>query len=93
MTTIDYRRFGMTQLGHLLEQSKRLEQDFQDRFEARLQLGSADDANRASTPDPVARRLGFLLAKARNRRRAVVRELAMRVPGNSDPCGDGEPDR
>lgn len=93
MTTIDYRRFGMTQLGHLLEQSKRLEQDFQDRFEARLQLGFAGDATRASNPDPVARRLGFLLAKARSRRRAVERELAMRLPGDSDPCGDGEPDR
>jgi hypothetical protein len=79
MIPIDYTSFGTHQLAALLEQSKRSERDFQDRLETRLRLGDVRRANHASNSDPVAKRLGFLLAKARNQRRGVEREFAMRL--------------
>lgn len=78
MMPIDYTRFDERQLEELFERSTRLEDDFQRRLAARLDFPDLPEAHRASNPDPVAKRLWFLLAKVRNERRAVGRELAMR---------------
>ena len=78
MRAIDYRRFGTRQLDELFERSKRSEQDLERPLAARLDLAELPNAHRTSNSDPVAKRLGFLLAKFRNQRRAVEQELAMR---------------
>ena len=78
MTSIDYASFATRRLGELLEHSRRTEDDFQRRLEARLGSREKGGADRAPSFDPVAKRLAFLLAKARTRRRAVERELAVR---------------
>ena len=86
MTTMDYARFNTHQLGDLLERSKGTEEGFQDRLEIwRRKLA---DANDLPTPDPVGKRLAFLLADARNQRRAVEQELAMRSSDDSARCRD-----
>ena len=78
MMQIDYTRVDERQLDELFERSTRLEEDFQRRLAARLDFPDLPEAHRASNLDPVAKRLWFLLAKVRNERRAVGRELAMR---------------
>ena len=78
MMPIDYTRFDESQLDELFEQAVRSEQDLQRRLAARLDFPEPAKAHRASNSDPVAKRLGFLLAKVRNERRAVGQELAMR---------------
>lgn len=94
MTAIDYAQFDTLRLGELLEQSKRREQDFHDRLETwRRKAGEASDANLAPGPDPVAKRLGFLLADSRNQRRAVERELAMRLAEGSNRHSERKPGR
>ena len=75
---IDYTRFDERQLDELFERSRRSEEDFQRRLAARLDFPDLPKTHRAANLDPVAKRLWFLLAKARNERRAVGRELAMR---------------
>lgn len=80
MMANDYSRSGNRQLEVLLGQAKRSEQDFQRRLDARLDRPALVDAHGSSNPDPVAKRLRFLLAKFRHERRAVERELAARSP-------------
>jgi hypothetical protein len=91
MTAIDYTHFDTRRLGELLERSKHTEADFEDRLEARLkkrlEMGGAD---RAPNPDPVAKRLAFLAAKARTQRRAVEHELATRPRQNADQRSGSE---
>ena len=78
MIKIDYTGFGTRQLDQLFEHSKRSEQDLQHRLEARLRHAELPSTRHTFNLDPVAKRLGFLLAKIRGQRRAVGRELAMR---------------
>jgi hypothetical protein len=79
MTWIDYAACAIGRLGELLEQVRRNEADLQDRLEARLNNpGRAPQS--LSDPDPVAKRLRFMLANVRARRQAVERELARRTP-------------
>ena len=78
MNKIDYTHFDSRQLRELFEHSKRSEQDFQGRLEARLNGAALLNADQALNPDPVMKRLGFLLARARDERRAVERELTTR---------------
>lgn len=94
MAAIDYTRFDTRRLGDLLEQSSRTEIDFQDRLETwQKKVAEASDANLAPSPDPVAKRLGFLLVDTRKQRRAIERELAARLQQDSDRYGGGESDR
>lgn len=78
MIAIGYARFDERRLRALCERSRRSEEDLRRRLAARLGLPELPDSHRAFSLDPVAKRLGFLLAKVRNDRRAVERELAMR---------------
>ena len=78
MMAVHYSHWGMRQLEHLAAQSRHSEEDFKRRLEARHLRDDRPDSHQAALPDPVAKRLGFLLAKARDERRAVERELAVR---------------
>ena len=89
MTAIDYARFDTRRLGELLEHWKRTEKDFALRLEGRLKKHRLTSrTNGAPVPDPVAKRLGFLLDDTRARRRALERELAMRPYDASRPHSD-----
>jgi hypothetical protein len=83
MKAIDYRRFSTRQLDALGARSRQTEQDFERRLDARLNRADLPGTQQPTNPDPVAMRLRFLLAKVRDARRAVERELAMRPR-----CGD-----
>lgn len=78
MMANDYRRFDTRQLKELGAQSRRSEEDFQRRLDARLRRSDLPNSPQTPSPDPVAKRLRFLIAKVRDERRAVERELAMR---------------
>jgi hypothetical protein len=83
MMAIDYGRFGRRQLEELGAQLRWSEQDFERRLDARLNRVDLPNSHQMSNPDPVAKKLGFLLAKVRDERRAVEREFAVRRR-----CGD-----
>jgi hypothetical protein len=76
MTVINYGRFITEELRDLLKDSERTEQDFQERLGNRTR--KAGDAGESPEPDPLAMRLAFLVAKARQQRRAIEGELASR---------------
>jgi hypothetical protein len=79
---IDYMRFDERQLDRLLAQSKRSEQDLERRLSARLELAARSTG---SNPDPIPKRLRFLLAKVRKQRCAIEGELAARRRYDASP--------
>jgi hypothetical protein len=90
MKAIDYRRFSTRQLEALAAQSRRTEQDFERRLDASLNRADLPGSQQKSNPDPVAMRLGFLLAKVRDERRAIERELALRPRCGDQPSPDSD---
>ena len=85
MTAIHYAHFDTRRLDDLLEQSQRTEIDFRKLLETwQEKLVERSDADVPPTPDPVAKRLRYLLADARRRRRTFELELTRQLPGDSD---------
>ncbi len=67
MAEIDYMQHEIH-----LERSRRTEDDLRQRLRERLRKAAeAKHAHRVLKPDPVAKRLGFLVAKAGKRRQAL----------------------
>jgi len=58
-----------------LERSRRVEEELGERLRVRVRQ-SADSADAHRAPDPVRKRLAFLLAKARDQAQAAGEELA-----------------
>ena len=58
-----------------LDRSRRVEEELAERLRVRLRQ-SAESADAHSEPDPVRKRLEFLLAKARDQGQAAEDELA-----------------
>ena len=75
-----YTHLNRPKLRELIRRLARSEQDMEERLAAReKQVREAAEDN----PDPVRKRLFFLLLKQRKQRRAAEKELAMRASADS----------
>ncbi len=79
MATTAYAHFDTEQLCRLLMRTKRIEVDVRTRVTARADhVVEVGNDKLAGTPDPVRKKLSFLLLKWERQRRDVESELATR---------------
>ncbi len=79
MVTNEFTHLSKESLCKLIRQMKRSEEDLRERIATRAQqVGELGDKKHATLPDPVRKRLAFLLVKWEKQRRAAESELATR---------------
>ena len=82
MVLNEYDQLSLASLRALVRDLTRSEQDMQERLTA---WDAKAEKSRADTPDPVRKRLFFLLFKQMRRRCAAEKALARRENGDSAP--------